>query len=159
MLRDAGWQCHIFQHLHRHPGNSLRVVRALNRCAARRHVAVADCLDSLAAVLRGNGIEVGEDEVHELQHSTGWHLRGHWGEADDIGEEDAGGVEAVGDLAFAGDHPIGNAWRESFVEKLLGGFCTRTLGSRAFLHLRNLPLLFYLDGFLLGLLALDFLIE
>ena len=76
------------------------MVGAPPRHAGRDHVAVADRLDLLEVVLLDQRVEALEDLVQQVDQAERRHAGGHRRELDDVGEQDAGLVELLGDGAL-----------------------------------------------------------
>src|SRR3984957_2784162 len=73
---------HGFAHVESELHQSERVVGPLARRPGGDHIAVADRLDLLEAVLFDQVVEDGENLVEEIDQAERRHRRGHWGESD-----------------------------------------------------------------------------
>ena len=97
--------------------------------AGHRHVAVADGLDLLHAMRRGQPVELGDDLVEQGHGARRAEPLGKLGEADQIAEQDGGLGDAVGDaLARPLLQPLGDRLGQDVGEQRIG------LGPRAVGH-------------------------
>ena len=84
-------------HLERQPGQRVRMIGSLPGDARRDHVAVADRLDLLDLVAVDELVEAREEPVEDADDLARIESGRQWGEADDVGEQDAHLVEVVRD--------------------------------------------------------------
>src|SRR5689334_3238951 len=77
-------------HVERETREGACMIGTFGRYTRSDHVAVADGLDLLDAVLVDQAVETMEDLVEQLDELERRHRRGHRREVDDVGEQDAG---------------------------------------------------------------------
>ena len=115
-----GWLRHGLLHVERELDQHAGVVGAPPRHPGRHHVAVADGLDLLEVVALDQRVEALEHVVQELDQAERRHAGGHRREVDDVGKEDAGLVELLGDGARAHLQRLRDLARQDVEQQHLG---------------------------------------
>ena len=87
-------------HLECGVGNAAGMILNRNRNASGEHVAIADCLDFLDAMARGDEVEITEKPVEHGHNGNGLGIPRIGRESDEIGEAHGGGLDFFGDDIF-----------------------------------------------------------
>ena len=89
--------------------------------AGDRHIAVADGLDLLHPVTRGQAVELGDDLVEQRDRARRAELLRKLGEADEVAEQDRRLGDAVGDLRVGPFlQPLGDGLGQDVGEQRIG---------------------------------------
>ncbi len=105
----------------RHARKPAQMIVLRQADSGHRHIAVADGLDLLHAVARGQAVELGDDLVEQRDRARRAELLRELGEADKIAEQDGGLGDAVGDpLVRPFLQPLGDGRRQDVGEQRVG---------------------------------------
>ena len=115
-------------HVQRQERSPARMVRVRVRHTRGRHVAIADRLDLLEPVPLHEHVEIGEELIEDADHLGRREALRERGEVHDVGEEDRGRGEVVGDHLGGGLQSLGDRARQDVQEErlrplLLGSEC------------------------------------